>query len=281
MILGKSQLTVASDCLSHAGLLLFGQYPQRLVRTAYAQIGRFEDEAAILDERSAAGNLFVQLEQTMQALRAYTFVRYEIPTAATGRSSLEDLQRREVWEFPYDAVREAVLNALVHRDYTSVGRIQIRVYRDRLVLSNPGSLPEGLSVNDLFKEHRSFPRNPAIAQTIYYTRLIEKWGTGTVRMQNACRAAGAPDPEFEVRPNEFVVTLRKGSRLFSSSALPLFASEEGRILEWAKGRASFTVSECLEALDMTRRRARYLISRLVQKGMLTPQGENRQRRYRA
>ncbi len=210
LVLSKLQLTLSENRLNRAGLLLFGQNPQRLVRTAYVQIGRFGDEATILDEKTTSSNLFVQLEQTMQAIRGYVFVRYDIPKMAAGRSPLEDLQRHEVWEFPYDAVREAVLNALVHRDYTSVGRIQIRVYNDRLVISNPGSLPEALTVSDLFKEHNSFPRNPAIAQTIYYTQLIEKWGTGTIRMRNACRAEGAPDPEFEARPNEFVVTLRKG-----------------------------------------------------------------------
>jgi ATP-dependent DNA helicase RecG len=190
------------------------------------------------------------------------------------------LQRHEVWEFPYDAVREAVLNALVHRDYTSVGRIQIRVYNDRLVISNPGSLPEALTISDLFKEHNSFPRNPAIAQTIYYTQLIEKWGTGTIRMRNACRAEGAPDPEFEARPNEFIVTLRK-SGLPQSTFLPTLTAEERQILEWAAGRAGFTVSDCMNALQMTRRHTRYLIQRLVQKELLAPHGENRQRRYSA
>ncbi len=278
MVLAKLQLTLADHRLNRAGLLLFGQSPQRLVRTAYVQIGRFGNEATILDEKIAEGNLFVQLEQTMQAIRGYVFVRYDIPKAAAGRSALEDLQRHEVWEFPYDAVREAVLNALVHRDYTSVGRIQIRVYNDRLVISNPGGLPEALTVSDLFKEHNSFPRNPAVAQTIYFTRLIEKWGTGTIRMRNACRAEGAPDPEFEARPNEFVVTLRKSRQPLSTSS-PRLTTEETEILEWAIGRGSFTVTECLEALDLTRRRARYLIQRLVQMGMLTTQGENRQRRY--
>lgn len=280
LVLAKLQLTLAEDHLNRAGLLLFGRDPQRLTRTAYVQIGRFQDEVTFLDEKTATGNLFVQLEQTMQAIRSYVFVRYDIPKAAAGRSALEDLQRHEVWEFPYDAVREAVLNALVHRDYTSVGRIQIRVYNDRLVISNPGSLPEALTVSDLFKEHNSFPRNPAIAQTIYYTQLIEKWGTGTIRMRNACRAEGAPDPEFEARPNEFFVTLRK-SGLPQPPPVPIPTEQEREILEWAVNRAGFTVSECMIEFQMTRRHTRYLIQRLVLKGMLLPLGENRQRRYSA
>ena len=279
LVLSKLQLTLPGNRLNRAGLLLFGQDPQRLTRTAYVQIGRFADETTILDEKTATGNLFTQLEQTMQAIRGYVFVRYDIPRMAAGRSPLEDLQRREVWDFPYDAVREAVLNALIHRDYTSVGRVQIRVYNDRLVISNPGSLPESLTVSDLFSAHNSFPRNPAIAQTIYYTQLIEKWGTGTLRMRNACRTEGAPDPEFEARPGEFIVTLRKSNFLQSEPVIAL--TEEQQILEWAASRVEFTIGECMIAFQMPRRHARYLLQRLVQKGILTPYGENRQRKYRA
>ena len=91
LVLGKLQLTLPGDHLNRAGLLLFGQNPQRLVRTAYVQIGRFGDEATILDEKMAESNLFVQLEQTMQAIRGYVFVRYDIPKAAAGRSALDRL----------------------------------------------------------------------------------------------------------------------------------------------------------------------------------------------
>ena len=62
------------------------------------------------------------------------------------------MQREEVWEFPYKAVRETIINALIHRDYTSTGRVQIRVYDDRMIISNPGGLPAGLTVGDLLRE---------------------------------------------------------------------------------------------------------------------------------
>lgn len=278
LVLDKLQLTLPENRLNRAGLLLFGQNPQRLVRTAYVQIGRFGDEATIRDEDSASGNLFVQLEQTMQAIRKYVFVRYDIPKAAAGRSPLEDLQRHEVWEFPYDAVREAVLNALVHRDYTSVGRIQIRVYDDRLVISNPGGLPETLTISDLFKEHRSFPRNPAIAQTVYYTELIEKWGTGTIRMRNACLAEGAPEPEFESRPSEFVVTLRKGD--VPKVRLQQTRRDEDRVLALAAYEAEgFSRKDVIDLLGCTPQAASTLLLRLKRQGKLNQTGSRRGTRY--
>lgn len=120
------------------------------------------------------------------------------------------MQREEVWEFPYKAVREALINALIHRDYSSTGRVQIRVYDDRMVISNPGGLPAGLMVSDLLLEpHNSLPRNPILAQICYYAKLVEQWGSGTIRMRNACRSQGLPDPVFQSTAIAFSVTLRK------------------------------------------------------------------------
>ena len=278
LVLAKLQLTLTEDRLNRAGLLLFGRDPQRMTRTAYVQVGRFQDETTFLDEKTVTGNLFVQLEQTMQAIRSYVFVRYDIPKTAAGRSPLEDLQRHEVWEFPYDAVREAVLNALVHRDYTSVGRIQIRVYNDRLVISNPGSLPEALTVSDLFNEHNSFPRNPAIAQTIYYTQLIEKWGTGTIRMRNACRAEGAPDPEFEARPEEFIVTLRKGRDQTSRQASA--HEQENRVTALAASRQTgINRQDVIDLLKCDPQIASNLLLRLKRQKRLVQIGTHRWARY--
>ena len=113
-------------------------------------------------------------------------------------------------EFPFKAVREAVVNALIHRDYTSTGRVQIRVYDDRMVVSNPGGLAEGLTTGDLLREpHASLPRNPILAQVFYHAKLVEQWGSGTLRMRDACRAQGLPDPEFQSTATSFSVTFRR------------------------------------------------------------------------
>lgn len=211
-------------------------------------------------------------------MRGYVFVRYDIPKLAAGRSPLEDLQRHEVWEFPYDAVREAVLNALIHRDYTSVGRVQIRVYNDRLVISNPGGLPENLTVSDLVKEHNSFPRNPAVAQTVYYTRLIEKWGTGTLRMRNACRAEGAPDPEFEARPKEFIVTLRKGSA--RSSRISTSHEDENQVIMLASSTENgISRQDVIDLLSYDPQSASILLLRLKRQKRLVQINSRRWARY--
>jgi len=209
-ILGKLKLTLSGKRVKRAAHLLFGNDPQRLIPTAQVQIGRFKDEETILDDKRVEGNLFQQIAQVEQLLRNYFFIRYEFPSGRGGRSGVEAMQREEVWEFPYKAVREALINALIHRDYTSTGRVQIRVYDDRMVISNPGGLPAGLMVSDLLLEpYDSLPRNPILAQICYYAKLVEQWGSGTIRMRNACRAQGLPDPIFQSTATAFAVTLRK------------------------------------------------------------------------
>ena len=210
IILNKLKLVTHENRLKRAAFLLFGTEPQRLAPTAQIQIGRFKDDETILDDKRLTGNLFQQLDQVEQALRNYFFIRYEFPTGHDARSGIGAMQREEVWEFPYKAVREAVLNAMIHRDYTSTGRVQIRVYDDRMVINNPGGLPVGLTVSDLLREpHDSLPRNPILAEICYYAKLVEQWGSGTIRMRNACRSQGLPDPIFHSTATSFTVTLRK------------------------------------------------------------------------
>ena len=175
MILDKLNLREKSGLLKRGALMAFGQSPQRFFRSAEVQVGRFQDDTTILDEQPVHGNLFEQLEMAMEAIRGYVLVRYAIPQKPAGRSTLGDLQRQEIWEFPYAAVREALLNALVHRDYTRKGSIQVRVYDDRLTIHSPGGLMEGLTVADLFEEsHDSLRRNPILAEIMYYSNFVER-----------------------------------------------------------------------------------------------------------
>jgi len=108
-------------------------------------------------------------------------------------------------------LREAVINALIHRDYFQTGaEIQIRVYDDYVVITNPGGLPEGMTVDELRQEgHRSLPRNTLLAQVFYYGELLEKWGTGTSRMITLCQDHGIPEPVFSAHPDWFSVTFAK------------------------------------------------------------------------
>lgn len=171
-------------------------------------MGRFKDDITIVDDKILKGNLFAQLESAVQLFRTYLQVRYEFEGKSREDEPLSAMQRKEIWDYPIEALREAVINALIHRDYFQTGsEIQIRVYDDRILITNPGTLPNGITVDDLKREgHRSMPRNTLLAQVFYYGELLEKWGTGTSRMIALCRKHGIPDPEFSAHPDWFSVT---------------------------------------------------------------------------
>lgn len=197
--------------LRHAAILLFGEDSQAQFPTAQVHVGRFGADGSILDDRRIGGDLFTQLDEIVARLRSYLQVRLEMrsePTDGVG-DALESLQRREVWEYPLEALREALVNALIHRDYAALGDIQVRVSEDRLDVWSPGGLPAGLSSEDLRREgHISRPRNPLLAQVFYYAGLVEGWGTGTTRMIAACLSQGLPEPEFREEAGGLRVTFR-------------------------------------------------------------------------
>ncbi|MCW3052157.1 MAG: putative transcriptional regulator, partial [Chthonomonadales bacterium] len=135
-ILDNLEMRNPEGRLLRAAVLLFGKdkEPQRLSPTAFIQIGRFKNGAIILDEKQIPGNLFAQLDGVMEQFRKYLHVRYEFPADGDAREGLAALQPIEIWEYPRAALREAVANALLHRDYADSGRVMIRVYDDRILI---------------------------------------------------------------------------------------------------------------------------------------------------
>lgn len=158
------------------------------------------------------GKIASQLEAVLQYFRQYLQVRYEIPSeVGRSQSMLEAIRRREIWEYPLEALREAVINSLIHRDYfDTLGHISIRVYDDRLYIWNPGQLPPGMVIEDLLRRpHDSRPRSPLLARVFYYAGWIEHWGSGTIRILDLCRRQGLPDPQFQSGSSRFEVLFNK------------------------------------------------------------------------
>ncbi len=112
------------------------------------------------------------------------------------------------YELPPDVVREAIVNAVAHRDYTSNGSVQVMLFADRLEIWNPGTLPPSLTLESLRNPHGSVPGNPLLAEPLYLTKYIERMGTGTGDMIRRCREAGLPEPEFSLADG-FVLKLRR------------------------------------------------------------------------
>jgi ATP-dependent DNA helicase RecG len=140
--------------VTRGAVLLFGKNPQALFINSQIHMGRFKDDITIIDDKLLKGNLFAQLKGVIQLFRTYLQVRYEFEGTSREDEPLSAMQRREIWDYLIEALREAVVNALLHRDYFQTGaEIQIHVYDDRVVITNPGGLPEGITVNELRREH--------------------------------------------------------------------------------------------------------------------------------
>jgi ATP-dependent DNA helicase RecG len=173
--------------LKNAALLLFGVDPLKYFPHAYFKIGRFGSSDADLKFQDVIeGNILDMPDKVMQVLRS----KY-----LTSPIRYEGLHRKEELEYPEEALREAILNAIVHKDYTAT-TIQLSVYDDKLILWNPGTLPQELSIDQLKKKHASYPRNKNIADIFFKAGYIEAWGRGTNKIVEVCKAAGLPEPEF-------------------------------------------------------------------------------------
>jgi len=186
--------------LTNGAILLFGKDPQRHFINLCVRIGRFKTETTIIDDKWVKGNLFQQFEGTLNILRQYIGVRYEI----------KGIKREDIWDYPIPAIREAVLNALIHRDCFNIANFTvIKVYDDHIWFSNPGGLPEGITIEQLKRPHQSCLRNPLIAKVFYLAGYIEQYGSGTVRMVEWMKEAGLPEPEYKEEMGGFSVYFYK------------------------------------------------------------------------
>jgi len=240
---------INNNNLRNAALLLFGKRPQSYYISAKARVGRFRSGIDIADTVIAEGNLFEQLETVLEAIKKHLNVKFEI----------KDIQRKDIWDYPLEAIREAVINSLIHKDYLSTAEIQIKIYDEKVWIWNPGKLPSELKVDDLKKEHSSYPRNPLIANVFYLSGYIERWGSGTKRIVDLCKEQGLPEPEYKEEQGGFSVWFfkdiyteeilqRKGLNERQIKAV-LYVKKKGKITN-KEYRTMFNISDRTALTDL-------------------------------
>src|SRR5579871_1214498 len=258
--------------LCYGAALLFAANPQRFVVDAQVKCGRFRGTTSVdfLDERTLEGDLWSQLEESLRFVTRNTRQAIRI----TGRP-----EREIIPEYPDAAVREAVTNAICHRDYTGAGTVQVRIYDDRLEVWNPGALPWDLSIEQLYVEHVSRPRNRRIAMAFYRARLIEHWGTGTLRIIQAYRASGHPDPEFRHEMGTFMVRLLPASAVESGGTFAVLGDRQSRALHYLDEHGSIASGEYASLNKVSLTQALVDLRQLVRDGVLIRVGAGRSTRY--
>jgi ATP-dependent DNA helicase RecG len=187
VILGNLELTEKHG-LKRATCLLFSPRPEQYVSGAWIKIGFFVTDDDLRYQDEVHGSLFEQVERALELLHTKYLKAY---------ISYHGLQRRETFLYPYAALREALLNAVVHKDYSGGVPIQISVYDDKLVLWNSGDLPERWTLEKLLGKHPSKPFNPLIANAFFRAGYIESWGRGIEKINHECREHGIDPPAYD------------------------------------------------------------------------------------
>ena len=186
-LLDKLRL-VEGEYLKRAVALVFHPDPEKYVTGAFIKIAYFKDDANLIFQDEVHGNLFHQVKEAMELLTT-KYLRALV--------SYEGIQRVESLPVPREALREALLNAVVHKSYESLTPIQIAVFDDKLEIWNCGTLPEDWTLANLLGKHRSRPYNPEIANVFFRAGEIEAWGRGIERIMAVCKSAGCPQPQFD------------------------------------------------------------------------------------
>lgn len=246
------------DVPTVAGIVLFGRERNRTFPDAWIQAGRFAGvDRTDIDTARFDGPPLVELDNVMHFIRRHTGTALMI----------EGLTRTERPEYPLRAVREALVNAVVHADYSQLGApLRVSIFADRLEIESPGVMPFGLTIDDV-RMGLSRLRNHAIARVMNELEFVEQWGSGIPRMARACREAGLAEPEFVEAGGRLRVVIRS-----SVAARPTInAADEEVITILARGAAR--TSEVAAALGKSVRWTRQRLNTLVDTGLVVELGE--------
>jgi ATP-dependent DNA helicase RecG len=259
---------------TQAALLLFGRQPQRFTPAAEVRCMHFHGTAI---QRPAPyyqifqGSLFDQVD------RATNFA-LSVLNRGVGTRALS-AQAPVIFEIPPDVIREAIVNAIAHRDYTSGAAVQVSVFADRVEIWNPGLLPPPLTPEGLRHPHRSIAHNPRIAEALFLARYIEKFGTGTLMMIRESAAHALPEPDFDQRGGEFVTTVWR-DWLTASVVSGLGLSERQlQAVAHIKRQGRITNADYQQLAKTTRKTATRDLDVLVVKGVFQRVGEKRGSHY--
>lgn len=177
--------------LIRAAMLAFYKDPEKWVTGSYIKIGFFgKSDSDLLYQDEVHGPLIEQVDKTVDLV----YTKY-----MKARIDYEGVQRIEQFMFHKDAFREILLNAIVHKDYSSCNPVQISVYEDKIYIWNDGEMPPNLnSTEKLFMKHSSKPFNPKLAEVFFKSGMIEAWGRSFEKIREACALYDGPLPEYEI-----------------------------------------------------------------------------------
>ena len=232
-----------------AGAICFSKNPQRFLPQFSFRCGILK-KGELVSIDLAGGNIFEIIEKTFDYIKEKIGNRFEIVGTI----------RKTIYDYPLEAIREAIVNSLVHRDINFSSSNYLAIYEDHLEIRNPGGLPSGLNIKQLKEEHPSIQRNKKLANVLYLANYIENWGTGTTNMVKLCREAGLTDPEFIQEGGFFKVRFWKKP--------PFSNSRQEKSIELIKRIGKINSNSYAKRFKITDRTARLDLKHLEDEGFL-------------
>jgi ATP-dependent DNA helicase RecG len=267
LFLEKLHLKSDLQYFKRATVLLFHPNPEFFFTGSYIKIGFFNTDEDLAYQDEIHGHLFEQVEKTMSLL----LTKYLKATI-----SYKGLNRIETYPIPEPALREALLNAIVHKDYGSGNPIQISVYHNKLIIWNEGQLPDNWTIESLKTKHPSRPFNPDIANCFFRAGLIEAWGRGTIKILNDCKKAKITMPVFKYDLSGFVIEFSFNSqkRIDGIKNQKLKSTKEA-ILSLITANNKITISELEKELSVSHSTIERYIKELRKENKLRRLGGDR------
>lgn len=257
---------------TNAAMLLFSKDPEKWQLGAYVKIAFFETDADLLYQDEIHGSILEQIDKIVELV----YLKY-----MKAKITYEGMQRIERYFVPEAALREALLNALCHKQYQSGVPIQISVYEDKLYIANCGSLPENWTVESLMRKHASSPYNPNIAHVFYLAGFIESWGRGIEKICSACEKDGVPQPSYTINPGDIMIeftapedrVIRFGK--VTDRVIHKVADEEHTLLSLLTEDPGYTMPQLSEKMGISRKTVAQRVKQLKEKGTIERIGSDR------
>jgi len=237
------------------GMLLFSKERLKYFPDAWVQIGSFEgtNKAKIIGTNKITSYFPQAIDECLNILKSNIRVGLTI----------QEVRHEEVWEIPKIALREAIVNAIVHTDYSLRGApTRIAIFSDRIEIENSALLLGGLSIDDI-KSGVSKLRNPVLGRVFFELGIIEQWGSGVTRMTQACKEAGLGEPVFEEIGARIRVTFYK--KKVQDRRID---DVDSAILDFIRQNRSASTHEIVSLIELSRRTAINRLARLVSSGLL-------------
>ena len=253
--------------ITNAALLLF--FKKSVFLQSEVKCIRFSGNESIkpyIDFQTIEGTVFDLIDQAMDFV--FRNIRKSIRLVAG------NVQREEIYQYPPHAIREAIVNAIAHRDYESPSKVQVRIFDNRIEIWSPGTLPDEITIEDLRREHISVPRNPLLFKQLLWVKYVEDVGGGTLDMINQCREWGFPEPLFEHISGAFVVTFRLPPAVGDLEKMGLNIRQINA-MDYIIKKGSISNKEYIYLNSISRKTATTDLKQLVSKGLLTRVGEGK------